>query len=611
MTSRTILFLTLVVTVLQSCKDKSERVSENKVVPYKLPMQAIDLKDLKTFKSPGKNWQLASKVSSDFQKEHDVQPTSGNGVIVNVQDGSDSTHLFTDFDHGDLELELDFMIPKGSNSGVYFQGRYEVQLFDSWNVKDPKYSDCGAIYQRWDETKPQGQQGYEGHAPKVNACKAPGLWQHLKVYFRAPRFDANGNKIANARFEHVYLNDFLIHENVEVSGPTRAAFYSDEKPTGPLMMQGDHGPVAFRNIKYKSYTLDSLSLQNIAYDVYDGIFNRLPDFSTLKPTKSGTSTVLNVGEAAGKNEMYAIIYRGDLIVPVNGEYLFTVNVDEGGEMFIDGKSILKQDVDPGGGTVRALVSLTEGNHKFEFNYYQFTWNSGIEIFYEGPGISRKELAPGFLRWEGAPKEPIIINIVSTPEMIRSFIIYNDTVKTHVISIGDPMGVHYTFDLERGALIKAWKGIFADAFGMWHDRGESQLLEPGNFSISISDQQSTGRSFNPDEWSKDAMHFVFKRYTLDKTGHPAFIYQKGDILVEDQLLPTADSTGLTRTLKFNTSSEPGDIFYLLASGKQIEKLSNGYYHIDGNYYLKVDQAEGVELQAGTALIAPILKDKAYI
>jgi hypothetical protein len=114
-------------------------------------------------------------------------------------------------------------------------------------VEDPKYSDCGGIYQRWDGKR--SPKGYEGHAPRVNASLPAGRWQSYDVIFRAPRFDAGGRKTSNARFVKVIHNGIVVHEDVEVSGPTRAAAYKDEKPTGPLMVQGDHGPVAYRNIR--------------------------------------------------------------------------------------------------------------------------------------------------------------------------------------------------------------------------------------------------------------------------------------------------------------------------------------------------------------------------
>ena len=68
------------------------------------------------------------------------------------------------------------------------------------------------------------------------------------MVFRAPRFDKTGRKIANARFEKVVHNGVLVHSDIEVTGPTRAGVYDDEKPLGPLMLQGDHGPVAYRNL---------------------------------------------------------------------------------------------------------------------------------------------------------------------------------------------------------------------------------------------------------------------------------------------------------------------------------------------------------------------------
>src|SRR3990170_6408673 len=106
---------------------------------------------------------------------------------------------------------------------IYLQGRYEVQLMDSWRMSNPKFDANGGIYERWDESKPEGQKGFEGHAPRQNVSRAPGLWQHLKISFRAPRFDANGKKIENAKFLLVELNNILVHENVELSGPTRAS----------------------------------------------------------------------------------------------------------------------------------------------------------------------------------------------------------------------------------------------------------------------------------------------------------------------------------------------------------------------------------------------------
>jgi len=187
-------------------------------------------------------WMIGGDATLDADDPTKLRCLPGNGVFVNGPDGR-TVYLFTKAEFADCMAHIEFMVPQGSNSGVYFQGRYEIQIFDSYGVAGPKYSDCGGIYERWKDN-----QGYEGVPPRVNASLPPGQWQSFDVVFRAPRFDASGRKTANARFVKVVHNGKVVHEDVEVTGPTRAAQFEDEKPTGALVLQGDHGPVAYRNI---------------------------------------------------------------------------------------------------------------------------------------------------------------------------------------------------------------------------------------------------------------------------------------------------------------------------------------------------------------------------
>lgn len=145
--------------------------------------------------------------------------------------------IYTKEKYGDCTVKLEFMIPKGSNSGVYLMGEYEVQVNDSFGKKNEELNqgDMGAIY--------------SAAAPKVNACKEPGTWQRYEIEFVAPKFDAEGRKTANAMFKRVVLNGVLVHENVEVEKPTGGGVTMKEAATGPLMFQGNHGGVAFRNIE--------------------------------------------------------------------------------------------------------------------------------------------------------------------------------------------------------------------------------------------------------------------------------------------------------------------------------------------------------------------------
>ncbi len=158
-----------------------------------------------------------------------------------------TTDLVTDQKFGDMELYLEFMLAKSSNSGIYVHSLYECQIFDSFGSEQPMTSsDGGAIYHRW-----INEQGVGGSAPRVNASLAPGRWQSYQIWFQAPRFDASGKKTANAKFLRVLYNGIVVQENVEIDGPTRAHMEIPEAAENSLMIQGDHGPVAVRNIYWR------------------------------------------------------------------------------------------------------------------------------------------------------------------------------------------------------------------------------------------------------------------------------------------------------------------------------------------------------------------------
>ncbi len=203
--------------------------------------------DLSAWRAPTGEWRVAGNVAKDLQNERRLAIQDGSGIIVNGDKGR-TNNLLTKQEFGDIEAHVEFMVPAKSNSGVYFMGRYELQVYDSFGVAKDQYPgiECGGLYPRW-----VNNQRLEGHSPRVNASLPPGQWQTFDVTFRAPHFDAGGTKIKNAVFVRVVHNGQVIHENVEVTGPTRAAAFNDEKPTGPLMLQADHGPVAYRNLRIR------------------------------------------------------------------------------------------------------------------------------------------------------------------------------------------------------------------------------------------------------------------------------------------------------------------------------------------------------------------------
>jgi 3-keto-disaccharide hydrolase len=200
---------------------------------------------------PESAWETMQVVSLDEQdpKRLARKPVPGAdaggrtaGAFVNSREGR-SPNLITIEEYTDTELYVEFMVPQGSNSGVCLMGLYEIQIFDSYGNTDLRYTDNGGIYGR---PAPGGR--VDGRPPPVNVSRAPGQWQSFHIWFRAPRFDAAGAKIENARFLRVEHNGTLLHENVDLKGSTRARSPWSERASAPLLLQGDHGPVAFRNI---------------------------------------------------------------------------------------------------------------------------------------------------------------------------------------------------------------------------------------------------------------------------------------------------------------------------------------------------------------------------
>jgi hypothetical protein len=203
-------------------------------------------KDLSGWKFREERGSDAWKVVDDVKLDpSDPKKLVGSGVARGlggallrgpIEHGSD---LYTEKSFGDCELHVDFMVPRASNSGVYLMGRYEVQVLDSHGKPADRLGqgDVGAIY--------------SAAKPSKNASKPAGEWQTFDIVFQAPRFDADGKKTKNAKFVSVKLNGEEIQREVEVKGPTGSQLYNDEKPTGPILFQGDHGIVAFRNVWIK------------------------------------------------------------------------------------------------------------------------------------------------------------------------------------------------------------------------------------------------------------------------------------------------------------------------------------------------------------------------
>ncbi len=191
-------------------------------------------------KSRAALWSVAERVELDPKHPKMLvatgQPKDDKGILVAQLKDFQGTNLVMAERFKDFTLHVEFLLPKDGNSGIYLMGLYELQLTDSFGIADDKM-----------------QEGDHGgipffKKPLTNASAKPGEWQTCDVTFQAPRFNDAGKKTSNAKIVKAVLNGKVVQKDLELPEPTGGGLDQPESASGPLMLQGNEGPVAFRNI---------------------------------------------------------------------------------------------------------------------------------------------------------------------------------------------------------------------------------------------------------------------------------------------------------------------------------------------------------------------------
>ena len=147
----------------------------------------------------------------------------------------DKKDITSKSEFGDCFVHVEFKVPTGhGNAGIAFQGRYEVQMYNSFGEQ---------------LTKETGAAFYSQKPATFNAAKPAGEWQNYDILFRAPRFDAEGKVTEKARAS-VFWNGVLVQNNEEFNGPTGIQYgdFKGEVKVGPLVLQGNHDLVQYKNL---------------------------------------------------------------------------------------------------------------------------------------------------------------------------------------------------------------------------------------------------------------------------------------------------------------------------------------------------------------------------
>jgi hypothetical protein len=220
------------------------------------------------FRNPAakRTWVVCDGVNLDPADPARLLPKGKGGspdaILLDGDDGRGSD-LMTAEDFYDYDLHLEFTVPKGSNSGVYNRGLFEIQIFDSFGVSKPAFHDCGALYER--------------ALPKENLAKPPGEWQAYDIAMRGKKLSLKWNgkvvyRDVDVRYGETDTDAFVRLNKENESKPpelrvkleekdgkysgyfgeggTRAGLDGPDRP-GPILLQGDHGPVAFRHLRIR------------------------------------------------------------------------------------------------------------------------------------------------------------------------------------------------------------------------------------------------------------------------------------------------------------------------------------------------------------------------
>jgi hypothetical protein len=471
---------------------------------------------------------------------------------------------------------------------VFLQSRYGIQIADSWGVQLPKSNDMGGIYERGEKGN-----GFDGKAPLKNAGFAPGIWNHMEISFQAPRFDANGKKILSAKFNYIKLNGISLHENIFLSGPSRGAQFEDEKAQGPFSFQGDHGVIAIKNIRYAPQEELKVSLSDLRYAYFEKSAKTPEQAAKTKPTSSGVASTLD-SRLASARDLFFLQFEGKLNVPVKDNYTFTMLCSGDASLEIDGKPVIAPTWNHlGGYPIVGSTELEAGNHNFKLWINKdLNWSSpGLSLFIEKPNSKAVALHSPASMPERIPSPLIAVQSNSSPELVRSFMEHNNKKLTHVLSVGDPHQVHYSYDLLQGGLLQVWKGDFLNTTEMWYERGEPQTATALGAAITLAGNCPV---YIPNQSKDSVTDYQYKGYSLDNKGLPTFNYAYHQLKITDRIQALENGNGLKRSI--NIDGDKQNIIIRIAQASSIKSIGNGLFIAgDHQYFISIDPSMNAKVE----------------
>lgn len=331
-------------------------------------------------------------------------------------------------------------------------------------------------------------------------------------------------------------------------------------------------------------------ISNLSYKVYQGKWSKLPDFASLKHVKDGSlpQGLMDI-KASEMKDNFAMIFEGQLNVPKDAQYTFSLSSDDGSKLYINGKLLNSNDgVHPASKVINKKIKLKQGSVAIKVEYFEGGGQEELNVAWSGPGFKNRALSTTggkkSKKGKSGPPIPIEPNKVAGEALLfRNFI---KGASSRSIAVGYPEGTHIVFDATNMNLAMMWKGKYLDAGAMWNGRGTGHMDPQSDDAVAIGKEPQVGILANAESQFPDlsrSSHQVrkselrFRGYSLDKKRFPTFMYSLKDISFEDFFKPSSNGIIRTVTAKAGGAS---NLWFRVAADNITE--ADGAFNVDGKY-----------------------------
>lgn len=319
--------------------------------------------------------------------------------------------------------------------------------------------------------------------------------------------------------------------------------------------------------------------KDLSYSVFNGAFEKLPDFTKLTPHRSGKveGNLIHLNFDDYKNQ-YAMVFEGTLEAPVNAEYTFYLASDDGGRVSVDGERVVEHDGIHPASVKEKKKKLTKGEHKVRVEYFQAAGGADLYVGWSGPfdvTALSKWTPPGY-RGRQAPKtdESVGMPIDVKDEVViyRNFIA---GVGNRGIAVGYPGGLNLAWSAESFSPVLLWRGAFIDAARHWRNRGGGaqppagyDVVRPVDVSLPFTVATDGKPAWAKLDFGAEVSGYQWKGYRLDSKGGPTFRYAWNGAEVEESFQTRGSAIDpkatLVRSVKISGKT-PDRAFLRIASG----------------------------------------------